>query len=154
MLKNQKKQEQHWFTYLQWIFFILSFGFIGFYLYKNREIIFSVSLEPLWSYFLVAFGFSVMTIVLMAQKIRYIYALEKSRAVIVSKTGSLTLPPEIISAIEQYGNMWNFRFEILNDNPRIIATPKSAINGVCPVCKTPIKANSSFCTSCGARLKK
>ena len=76
MLKNQKKQEQRWFTYLQWIFFILSFGFIGYYLYQNRNIILSASLEPLWGYLLVAFGFSVITIVLMAQKIRFIYDLE------------------------------------------------------------------------------
>jgi ABC-type lipoprotein export system ATPase subunit len=83
-----------------------------------------------------------------------IYALEKSRAVIISETGNLTLPPEVMSAIEQYGNMWNFRFELLNDNPRIMATPKSASNGACPICNTPIKANSSFCTSCGARLQR
>ncbi len=83
-----------------------------------------------------------------------IYALEESRAVIVSETGSMTLPPEIMPAIEQYGSLWNFRFELLNDQPRIIATPKSASHGVCPVCNTPIKANSSFCTSCGAQLQR
>ena len=83
-----------------------------------------------------------------------IYALEESRAVIISETGNLTLPPEIMSNIKPYGNMWNFRFEILNDNPRVIATPKIASDGTCPICNTPIKANSGFCTNCGARLQR
>ncbi|QEE16766.1 ATP-binding cassette domain-containing protein [Promethearchaeum syntrophicum] len=83
-----------------------------------------------------------------------IYALEKSRSVIISETGNMTLPPEVMSAIEPYGNMWNFRFELLNDNPRIIATPKSTSSGICPICNTPVEINSSFCTNCGARLQR
>jgi ABC-type lipoprotein export system ATPase subunit len=83
-----------------------------------------------------------------------IYALEESRAVIVSETGNLTLPPEIMPAIDQYGNMWNFRFENLNENPRIVATPKSAFSGICPVCNVSYKTKSSFCSKCGARLQK
>jgi len=83
-----------------------------------------------------------------------IYALEKSRAVIISETGNMTLPPEIMATIEQYGNMWNFRFEKLNDTPRIIGTPKSAGSGTCPVCNTPVSPGSSFCTTCGAGLQR
>lgn len=83
-----------------------------------------------------------------------IYDLEESRAVIISEVGNMTLPPEIMSAIAKYGNLWNFRFEMVNDSPRIIANPKSVTKDICPVCSMPIKPNSSFCTSCGARLRK
>ena len=83
-----------------------------------------------------------------------IYDLEESRAVVVSETGNMTLPPEVMHAVVKYGNMWNVRFEMLNDQPRIIATPKSAGNGACPICNTPIGTNSSFCTTCGARLQR
>jgi ABC-type lipoprotein export system ATPase subunit len=81
-------------------------------------------------------------------------AMEESRAVLVSEQGNLTLPPEIMAAIAQYGSMWNFRFELFNDQPRIIGTPKISSFGACPVCHTPIRQQGSFCTSCGAQLKK
>jgi ABC-type lipoprotein export system ATPase subunit len=78
-------------------------------------------------------------------------ALEATRDVVVSKTGNLTLPPEILGTIAQYGELWNFHVEYVKDQPRIIGTPK--IKTHCPVCNAPIVGNQFFCMNCGGKLQ-
>jgi putative ABC transport system ATP-binding protein len=81
-----------------------------------------------------------------------IYSLDESRSVIVSDTGNMTLPPDLLSQIMKYGNLWHFRFETSNNEPKIIGTPKSKSDGKCPVCKAEITEKSFVCLKCGARL--
>jgi ABC-type lipoprotein export system ATPase subunit len=78
-------------------------------------------------------------------------ALEATRSVIISKTGNLTLPPEMLEVISQYGDLWNFHMEHIKGQPRIIGVPKEKTH--CPVCNTEISGNQFFCVNCGAKLK-
>lgn len=78
-------------------------------------------------------------------------ALEETRSVIISPTGNLSLPPEMLGVILQYGELWNFKLDLNNGQPRIIGTPKMKTQ--CPVCNTPIDEKQFVCKNCGAKLK-
>jgi ABC-type lipoprotein export system ATPase subunit len=78
-------------------------------------------------------------------------ALAETRSVVISPTGNLSLPPEILGAILQYGELWNFSLEYNKDQPRIVGVPK--IKTHCPVCGASIVGKQFLCNKCGAKLK-
>lgn len=82
-----------------------------------------------------------------------LYHLDESRSVIVTETGNLTLPPELLGVLDQYGLLWEFSFDLDGDAPRIIAKPAIKDAETCPVCKVELKGEKFNCSSCGAKLK-
>lgn len=83
--------------------------------------------------------------------------LEDTRSIIIDNDGSLVLPPEYMSLIEQYGNLWNFSLNFNNDQePRLIASPAQTEEKLlqCPVCNSEINSTDFTCKSCGAKLKQ
>ncbi|MDH5402450.1 MAG: ABC transporter ATP-binding protein [Candidatus Heimdallarchaeota archaeon] len=77
-----------------------------------------------------------------------------SRSVIISESGNLTLPPELLGMVLEYGNLWEFQAEEQNNQARIIAKPsiQEKLPDNCPVCKQPIIGRTQNCRSCGAKL--
>ncbi|MHA1612701.1 MAG: ABC transporter ATP-binding protein, partial [Promethearchaeota archaeon] len=63
-----------------------------------------------------------------------IYALEQSRSVIITSTGNLTLPPELLGILDTFGYHWDFSFDINGGDPRITARPSLKAHTTCPVC--------------------
>ncbi|MHA1672013.1 MAG: ATP-binding cassette domain-containing protein [Promethearchaeota archaeon] len=81
-----------------------------------------------------------------------IYALEQSRSVIISDSGNLTLPPELLGILNSFGNHWDFSFNLNGADPRIIGRPSLQDHTNCPVCNEPLKGDKFYCHSCGAKL--
>ncbi|MHA1745241.1 MAG: hypothetical protein ACTSWW_04540, partial [Promethearchaeota archaeon] len=81
-----------------------------------------------------------------------IYDLEQSRSVIITETGNLTLPPELLGILETFGHQWDFTFDSNGKDPRIIGRPSLKTHTNCPVCHAPLPGNTFYCHSCGAKL--
>ena len=89
--------------------------------------------------------------------------LGKDREVFIGSDGTLTLPPDILPVVYNYGELWKLHVEEEPDGtPRIIAVPrhgnaistKGGKNGICPVCKAPVDSGEFHCRSCGVSLKR
>lgn len=89
--------------------------------------------------------------------------LGKDREVFIGSDGTLTLPPDILPVVYNYGELWKLHVEEESDGaPRIIAVPKSDDaqirktdnDEICPVCKAPVDSGEFYCKSCGVRLKE
>lgn len=78
--------------------------------------------------------------------------LMSSREIIINDDGSLTLPPEMLGVIAEYGNLWGFQVKFDKGVPKINASPSKAQQLNCPVCKTPITDDTFQCANCGAKL--
>jgi hypothetical protein len=77
-----------------------------------------------------------------------------SREIIINEDGSLTLPPEMIGIIAEYGNLWSFLLNFESNIPRIIGTPSLTPELTnCPVCQNPVTSEMFACKNCGAILK-
>lgn len=80
--------------------------------------------------------------------------LDESRAVIIDDDGSLSLPPEMLGLLTEYGNLWEFRVDVKENLPRIIGFPQGTQKGqVCPVCNNPVEPTDFQCKNCGANLR-
>ncbi|MCH8908132.1 MAG: ATP-binding cassette domain-containing protein [Candidatus Heimdallarchaeota archaeon] len=78
-----------------------------------------------------------------------------SREVIIGDDGTLTLPPEMLALLSQYGKLWSFSANFDDDHPKIVAVPasSSAEIGKCPVCGDPVTPDMALCKNCGAQLR-
>ncbi len=81
-----------------------------------------------------------------------LYSLAESRSVVVTEIGNLTLPPELLGALDQYGLLWDFSFDVNGNGPRIIGKPSIQQLDKCPVCKSDLNGDTFNCSSCGAKL--
>ena len=81
-----------------------------------------------------------------------LYSLAESRSVVVSESGNLTLLPELLGALDQYGLLWNFTFDINGNGPRIIGKPSIRELDKCPVCNADLNGDKFNCNSYGAKL--
>ncbi|MHA2173037.1 MAG: ABC transporter ATP-binding protein [Candidatus Kariarchaeaceae archaeon] len=77
-----------------------------------------------------------------------------SREIIINDDGSLTLPPEMLGVLAEYGKLWGFSLNFEDDAPKIIGIP-SLTPGLtnCPVCNNPVTHDMFACKNCGAILK-
>lgn len=78
-----------------------------------------------------------------------------SREVIIGEDGTLTLPPEMLSLLSEYGKLWSFSANFDDDELKIIAVPASSGQGIgkCPVCGDPVTPDMALCKNCGAQLR-
>jgi putative ABC transport system ATP-binding protein len=89
--------------------------------------------------------------------------LSTDREIFIGNDGTLTLPPDMLTVVYKYGELWKLHVEEAPDGtPKIIAMPRSANalsrktgeKGKCPVCGATVDLSEFHCKSCGISLKK
>lgn len=80
-----------------------------------------------------------------------IYELSESRNIIINKNGNLTLPPELLGLLDQYGDLWESVLDVSNGTPKIMLSPKPIDK--CSICGKDVQKDDFSCKSCGAKLR-
>ncbi|MHA2501653.1 MAG: ATP-binding cassette domain-containing protein [Candidatus Kariarchaeaceae archaeon] len=85
--------------------------------------------------------------------------LDQSRQIIINPNGSLNLPPELLSFVDSFGELWDISLDMKGDNPKFILEPANRIGTggrhsftQCPVCNKEVRPEDNACRNCGAML--